>query len=85
MYYIVTGTVMLIKKNNMTFVDSGAFFGEEAVLMDGIRKEEAVAHTDLKLIKINEDKFYSILQKNPKVASKAMAKISKYFAWSANV
>lgn len=85
MYYIVSGTVKLLKKNNIAFVDSGSFFGEEAILMDGIRKEDAVAHTDLKMIKINEGKFYSILQKNPKVASKAMAKISKYFAWSANV
>ncbi len=85
MYYIVSGTVKLLKKNNIAFVDSGSFFGEEAILMDGIRKEDAVAHTDLKMIKINEGKFYSILQKNPKVASKAMAKISKYFAWSANI
>ncbi|MBQ1833681.1 MAG: YihY/virulence factor BrkB family protein [Treponema sp.] len=84
MYYIVSGTVMLLKKNNIAFVDSGSFFGEEAILMDGIRKEDAVAHTDLKLIRINESKFYSILQKNPKVASKAMAKISRYFAWSVN-
>ena len=84
-YYIVTGTVKLLKKNNIAFVDSGSFFGEEAILMDGIRKEDAIAHTDLKMIKINEGKFYSILQKNPKVASKAMAKISKYFAWSANI
>ena len=85
MYYIVSGTVKLLKKNNIAFVDSGSFFGEEAILMDGIRKEDAIAHTDLKMIKINEGKFYSILQKNPKVASKAMAKISKYFAWSANI
>ena len=85
MYYIVSGTVKLLKKNNIAFVDSGSFFGEEAILMDGIRKEDAVAHTDLKMIKINEGKFYSILQKNPKVASKAMAKISKYFAGSANI
>ena len=85
MYYIVSGTVKLLKKNNIVFVDSGSFFGEEAILMDGIRKEDAIAHTDLKMIKINEGKFYSILQKNPKVASKAMAKISKYFAWSANI
>lgn len=83
MYYIVSGTVEIIRRNNISFVDSGSFFGEEAVLMDGIRKEEALAYTDLKMVKINEKKFYSILQKNPKVASKAMAKISRYFAWSA--
>ncbi len=85
MYYVQSGTVKLMRKNNISFVDSGSFFGEEAVLMDGIRKEEAYAHTDVKLIKISDEKFYSILQKNPKVASKAMSKISRYFAWTSTL
>lgn len=83
-FYVVSGTVKRAKTNNIIFTDSGSFFGEEACLLDGIRKEKATAHTDLSLIRITDENFYSILQKNPKVASKAMSKISKYFAWTSS-
>lgn len=84
MFYIRSGTVQLVKKNHIEYTDSGTFFGEGALLTDGTRKEEATACSDLTLIKISDEKFYSILQKNPKVAAKAMSKISRYFAWTVN-
>ncbi|HAK69134.1 MAG TPA: hypothetical protein DCM57_05685 [Treponema sp.] len=79
-FYIASGTVKISRPNNVVFFNSGSFFGEEACILDQQRKENATAQTDVKLVRISEEVFYSLLEKNPKVSAKAMSRISKYFA-----
>ncbi len=79
-YYIASGSVLITRTNNLSYMDSGSFFGEEACLLDEIRNEDASAYTDVKLIRIPEEDFFTLLEKNPSVNNKALSQISKYFA-----
>ena len=79
-YYLVQGTVQVYHKNHFSFIDRGKFFGEEACMFSGIRSEDALAYTDVKLVRIPEKKFFAILERNPEVSRMALSKISNYFA-----
>mgnify|MGYP002623686832 CR=1 FL=1 len=79
-FYIVQGTVQIFHTNHFSFIDKGKFFGEEACMFSGIRNEDALAYTDVKLVKIPEEKFFNLLERNPQVSRKALSHISKYFA-----
>ena len=79
-YYIASGSVLITRKNNLSYLDAGSFFGEEACLLDEIRNEDATAYTDVKLIRIPEEDFFTLLEKNPSANNKALSQISKYFA-----
>ena len=79
-YYVVKGTIELSRTNNITFIDRGGFFGEEACLLSEVRNENARAYTDIELVKIPESTFFDLLELNPQVSQKALAQISNYFA-----
>lgn len=79
-FYIVEGTVKIERQNHVNYAEKGSFFGEEACLLNEIRNEDAIALTDVKIIKIPEDIFFSLLEHNPQVSKKALAQISKYFS-----
>lgn len=79
-YYILNGTVLLMQTNNCQFLDKGDFFGEQACLLNSVRREETKAETDVELLKIDEDTFFEIIDKNRLVSQKALSKISLYFS-----
>lgn len=79
-YYLVRGTVKLQTKNHISFIERGKFFGEEACMLNGIRTEDAVACTDVDVIRIPEETFFSLLERNPKVSRKVLSLISNYFS-----
>lgn len=79
-YFIANGSVLITRTNNLSYLDAGSFFGEEACLLDEVRNEDATAYTDVKLLRIPEEDFFTLLEKNPSANNKALSKISKYFA-----
>lgn len=79
-FYVVNGTVEVIHKNIFTFVERGGFFGEEACLLNEQRNEDAIAATDVTLIRVPSEAFLSHLEKNQESNQKALSQISEYFA-----
>ncbi len=79
-YYIVKGSVLVMQKNNCCFKDTGEFFGEEDCLLGSKRQEEVMAVTDVELLKIEEETFFELIEKNKKVSKKALSKISSYYS-----
>ncbi|MCH5295840.1 MAG: YihY/virulence factor BrkB family protein [Treponema sp.] len=79
-YYLAQGTVQIYNAGHFTFIDRGKFFGEEACMFSGIRSEDAVAYTDVSLVRIPAETFFELLDRNPKVSRKALSQISNYFA-----
>lgn len=79
-YYLAKGTVLISRPTNFSYITNGMFFGEEACMLEEIRSEDAIAETDVELLKIPEELFFSILEHNPDVSSKALSQISSYFS-----
>ena len=79
-YYLAKGTVRISRLNNVTYINSGMYFGEEACIVEEARSEDAFAETDVELVRIPEELFFSILEHNPAVSTKALAQISSYFS-----
>lgn len=79
-YYIVHGSIEISRENNISYLEKGSFFGEEACILDQARKEDAIANTDVEIVQISGRKFLSLLDKNPAVSKKALAQISTYFS-----
>lgn len=79
-YYIVHGNVEIVRKNSISYLERGKFFGEEACILNEPRKDDAIAHTDVELVQISGKEFLSLLDKNPAVSRKALSQISTYFA-----
>ncbi len=79
-FYIVKGTVFIAHKNNLECLTKGMFFGEEAAMLDGMRTEDAIANTDIEIVHIPENIFFSLLERNPSIAHKSLSQISAYFS-----
>lgn len=79
-FYVSKGTVRITRLNHVSFADRGCFFGEEACMLRELRNEDATAWTDAEIVRIPEETFFMILDKNPRAASKALSRISNYFA-----
>ena len=77
-YYVVSGAVRINRNGNLSYCDTGAFFGEETCILDQVRTSEAKAETDCKLMKISAEEFRSLLEINHKTAEKALSHISEY-------
>ena len=78
-YYIVRGTVRIAHKNNLSYLSRGDFFGEESGMLDEERKNDALAVTDVELVRIPLELFTSLLNRNPEIAKESLSKISSYF------
>src|SRR5574344_1843511 len=72
-YYIVHGNVEIVRKNSISYLERGKFFGEEACILNEPRKDDAIAHTDVELVQISGKEFLSLLDKNPAVSRKALS------------
>ncbi|MCR5763179.1 MAG: YihY/virulence factor BrkB family protein [Treponema sp.] len=79
-YYLSKGTVRLSRPNTLSYISNGMFFGEAACMLEEIRNEDAIAETDVELVKIPEELFFSILEHNPTVSRKVLSQISSYFS-----
>jgi len=77
-YYVVSGAVLINRNGNLSYCDTGSFFGEETCILDQLRTSEAKAETDCKLMKISAEEFRSLLEINHKTAEKALSHISEY-------
>ena len=49
-------------------------------MLEERRTEDAVAVSDAEIIRIPEELFFSLLEKNPTVAQKALSQISAYYS-----
>jgi len=74
-YYVAEGSVVLTKENNITYCDKGGFFGEEACILGHSQEKTAIAETDTKIIKIENETFLAMLEKNPEAHRLALSKI----------
>lgn len=79
-YYIARGTVQIMHKNSLSYLERGSFFGEEACILNETRNEDACAHTDVEIVRISSNTFLSLLEKNPAASRKALSQISTYYA-----
>ena len=79
-YYLAKGAVRILHTNSISFLEKGSFFGEEVCLLDESHTSDAIAYSDVDIVRIPEDVFFSILEKNPKVSMKALSRISSYFS-----
>jgi len=79
-YYLARGTIEIIRKNNLSFIDRGKFFGEEACILNQARNEDALAQTDVVVVRISGDTFLSLIEKNQMASRKALSQISAYYA-----
>lgn len=79
-YYVLNGTVILNRSDNLAYYDKGSFFGEQACILSKPRAGEARADTDCELIRISAASFRSLLENNSKAAEKALSQVSDYVA-----
>jgi membrane protein len=79
-YYIARGTVEIIHKNNISYLERGKFFGEEACILNELRNEDAISYTDVEIVRITADAFLTLIEKNPAASRKVLAQISTYYA-----
>jgi membrane protein len=79
-YYVLNGTVVLNRSDNLTYYDKGAFFGEQACILNKPRAGEAKALSDCELIKVPADSFRALLENDARAAEKALSQVSDYVA-----
>ncbi len=80
LFYIVRGTVQIQGKTRIVYQEAGSFFGEEACILGENRTSTATAATEVLIVKISEETFLSLLEKNPEASTRALSKVSSYFA-----
>lgn len=78
--YILKGTVEVYRQNNVNYIESGAFFGEQSCMLNEVRIDSAKAVTEVDILKISSETFFDVLDKNINVSRKALSRISKYFS-----
>jgi membrane protein len=79
-YYVLNGTVVLNRSDNLTYYDKGAFFGEQACILNKPRAGEAKALSDCELIRIPAAAFHALIENDAKAAEKALSQVSDYVA-----
>lgn len=78
-YYIRRGIAIAPADNHIVF-KQGSFIGDlECILKRDVAKT-IVAKEDCKIIVFSNEEFMNLIQNNPKVASKAITKVSDYTA-----
>ncbi|MBE6349434.1 MAG: cyclic nucleotide-binding domain-containing protein [Spirochaetaceae bacterium] len=71
-YYVINGSIKLIQKNTVSFVEKGEFFGETECLLNIDRNATTQALTEVTLLVLTKETFLELLNTNSKVAQKAM-------------
>ncbi len=81
-YYIAKGKVELHNKNKDRPVEKfsrGDFFGEVGCVINKKRDSNAVASTDVILIKVDGEQFQFLVKHNHEASQKAFSQIGSYF------
>ena len=82
MYVILDGNVEIRKRTGekttrtMITLKTGDIFGEMAVVEGKGRSATAIAATDCRLLRLDEEAFYDLVQKNPDFAVKMIKTLS---------
>lgn len=71
-YYLAQGSVELVRKNNIRYLEQGSFFGQLNSLLNEKRDASARAVTDVQLLKIGTHRFNELLNRNPEAVRKTM-------------
>jgi len=73
MYLVIKGKVEISLDNNvLETIETGGFFGEMAIIEDLPRSANARCINNCKLVKINEKRFYELIQEVPFFAQEVM-------------
>jgi membrane protein len=82
-YYIINGSVKLIPEIEFPDVNvllhRGEFFGETSCLLDQNRNFTAQAVLSSRIIKVESERFRSLVHQNPEAAKKVLKQISPFF------
>lgn len=77
-YIVATGTATVTRDGHkLTTLGPGAFFGEVALLTHGPRTATVTADTAMKLLRLDERRFASLLRDAPSVARKILEGVAK--------
>lgn len=82
MFVIQSGSVAIVKRvreelKPLSVLEKGDFFGEMSILEDVPRTADAVARTDVELVRINQTTFDEMLRHNGEIAVRMLRKLSR--------
>jgi CRP-like cAMP-binding protein len=82
MFVIQSGSVEIAKRvrdglKPLSLLEKGDFFGEMSILEDVPRTADAIARTDVELVKINQSTFDEMLRHNGEIAVRMLRKLSR--------
>ena len=82
MYVIQSGSVAIVKRvkdelKTLSVLEKGDFFGEMSILEDVPRTADALARTDVELVRINQSTFDEMLRNNGEIAVRMLRKLSR--------
>ena len=82
MYVIQSGSVAIVKRvkdelKTLSVLEKGDFFGEMSILEDVPRTADALARTDVELVRINQSTFDEMLRHNGEIAVRMLRKHSR--------
>ena len=82
MFVIQSGSVEIAKRvkdelKTLAVLEKGDFFGEMSILEDVPRTADAIAKTDVELVKINQSTFDEMLRHNTEIAVRMLRKLSR--------
>lgn len=82
MYVIQSGSVEIAKRvgaelQTLAVMEKGDFFGEMSILEDVPRTADAIARTDVELVRINQSTFDEMLRHNGEIAVRMLRKLSR--------
>ncbi len=82
MFVIQSGSVEIAKRmkdemKTLSVLEKGDFFGEMSILEDVPRTADAIARTDVELVRINQSTFDEMLRHNGEIAVRMLRKLSR--------
>ena len=82
MYVIQSGSIEIAKRvkdemKTLSVLEKGDFFGEMSILEDVPRTADAIARTDVELVRINQSTFDEMLRHNGEIAVRMLRKLSR--------
>ena len=82
MFVIQSGSIEIAKRvkgemKTLSVLEKGDFFGEMSILEDVPRTADAIARTDVELVRINKSTFDEMLRNNGEIAVRMLRKLSR--------
>jgi CRP-like cAMP-binding protein len=79
-FLVLGGTATCRVRRRLLEFKKGGYFGELALLHDGIRTADVVAQTDMELLVLNAREFRSMLATTPAICIKMLARLAERLA-----